>query len=106
METLDVFMCIMGLLIVLTGFFCAKYPHLIAGVNSLKPEEKAKVDMKGLGRFTRNALCMMGFSMVGVYYFLKLSGMDEVRCCLFSTVLVSFVGMIPFFIGSQKYMNK
>lgn len=106
METQDVIMCIMGLSFVLIGFFCAKYPHLIAGVNSLKPEEKEKVDLKGLGRFTCKSLCMMGIAMVLSYFLFYLGGMDKRTCLVISTVLVPIVGLIPFLIGSQKYMHK
>lgn len=106
MESPDVIICIMGLSVVLIGFFCAKYPNQIAGVNSLKPEEKAKLDLKGLGRFTRNALCLMGLAMVGAHFLFYLGGLDKRTSLVISTVLVPVVGLIPFFIGSQKYTRK
>ena len=106
MEAPDVIICLMGLFIVLTGFFCAKYPHLIAGVNSLKPEERAKLDLKGLGKFTRNALCLMGLAMVGAHFLFCLGVMDKRTSLVISTVLVPIIGLIPYFIGSQKYMRK
>lgn len=106
MEAPDVIICLMGLFFVLIGFLCAKYPHLIAGVNSLKPEERAKLDLKGLGKFTRNILCLMGLAMVGAHFLFYLGGLDKRTCLVISTVLVPIVGLIPYFIGSQKYMRK
>ena len=106
MEAPDIIICLTGLFLVLIGFLCAKYPHLIAGVNSLKPEERAKLDLKGLGKFTRNALCLMGLAMVGVPYLFHLGGLDKRTSLVISTVLVPIVGLIPYFIGSQKYMRK
>jgi len=106
MEAPDVIICLMGLFFVLIGFLCSKYPNLIAGVNSLKPEEKAKLDLKGLGKFTRNTLCLMGLAMVGAHFLFYLGGLDKRTCLVISTVLVPIVGLIPYFIGSQKYIRK
>ena len=106
MEAPDVIICLMGLFFVLIGFLCAKYPNLIAGVNSLKPEEKAKLDLKGLGKFTRNTLCLMGLAMVLAYSLFYLGVMDKRTSLVISTVLVPIIGLIPYFIGSQKYMRK
>lgn len=106
MEAPDIIMFIMSLIIVLTGFFCAKYPHLIAGINNMKPEEKAKVNLKGLGKFTRNTMILMGVAMLVVYYLLDAMGMEKEGNIAVSTVLVSIIWLIPFFIGSQKYIRK
>lgn len=106
MEAPDIIICIISLFFVVVGFFCAKYPNLIAGVNTLKPEEKAKLDSKGLGKFMRNALCLIGIAMLLVYFLFDYGGMEERVCMITSTVLVPIVGLIPLLIGAQKYMRK
>ena len=43
MEKLELFIWIFGMMFAALGALCMKWPHLIAGINTMKPEESAAI---------------------------------------------------------------
>ncbi|MFT7073079.1 DUF3784 domain-containing protein [Patiriisocius sp. Uisw_017] len=60
---IGIFLIIMGIVI----RYFKLYP-LIAGYNTLSPEEKAKVPIKKLATLMRNVLVLMGIIMIACFY--------------------------------------
>lgn len=106
MEKLELFIWIFGMMFAALGALCMKWPHLIAGINTMKPEERAKVDLKGLGRFTCIAMMGIAIAVIVSYYILRHFEVEEVKGMLVSTLLIPFIGTFYILIGSQKYHSK
>ena len=53
-----------GLFLVGMGFLVKSYPNLISGYNTLSPEKKKNVDIKGLSTYLRNGLVLIGLATI------------------------------------------
>lgn len=106
MEKLELFIWIYGVMFVAIGVLCMKWPHMIAGINTMKPEERAKVDLKGLGRFMCRTMVGIAIAVIILYYILRHFEVEEVKGMLVSTLLIPFIGTFYILIGSQKYHSK
>lgn len=106
MENLELFIWIYGAMFVAIGLLCMKWPHMIAGINTMKPEERAKVDLKGLGRFMCRAMMEIAILVMVSYYVLRHFEVEEVKGMLVSTLLVPFIGIFYILIGSIKFHRK
>ncbi len=94
---------LVGLVIMGTGFILtennAKY--LLSGYNTMTPEERAKVDAKGLVKFFNTYSRILGIVLIAVglalYY---LVGTDA---AMYALMAISILGYIPLIWQSQKY---
>lgn len=90
-------------LFVLLGLLVRKYPKLIAGYNTMSPEQQKLVDVKGLTAFMCRSFCIIGLLVLLVYYLLLWGGMAEMAAVLVSIIAVSVVGSVVMVTGAQRY---
>ena len=65
---MDIISLLTALFFITLGFLVKSFPNLIAGYNTMSPDRKKDVDIKGLSTFIRNALIITGFIIIGGYY--------------------------------------
>ena len=65
---MDIINLLTALFFITLGFLVKSFPNLIAGYNTMSPDRKKDVDIKGLSTFIRNALIITGFIIIGGYY--------------------------------------
>ena len=58
-------------MLVLIGLLVLKFPKLIAGYNTMTPEQQKKVDIKRLKTFMCRAFCVMGIAILLVSLLLQ-----------------------------------
>ena len=92
----------MGGILIICGFLAKAFPNLIAGYNTMSEKQKENVDVKGLSSFMRNAMVIIGFVVIGSYYFFRWIGIDERKYILIPAGLV-MIGAIIMVIIAQRY---
>ena len=65
---MDIISLLTALFFITLGFLVKSFPNLKAGYNTMSPDRKKDVDIKGLSTFIRNALIITGFIIIGGYY--------------------------------------
>ncbi|HOP03203.1 MAG TPA: DUF3784 domain-containing protein [Tenuifilaceae bacterium] len=90
-----------GLFLIGMGILVKSYPNLISGYNTLPPEKKKKVDIKGLSTFLRNGFALIGMAIIVIptfFYFTGLLVLSNV-----SMVAIILVGVLTIAILSLKF---
>ncbi|MBP5395799.1 MAG: DUF3784 domain-containing protein [Bacteroidales bacterium] len=92
----------MGLLFILIGWLCYRYPNLINPYGSLPPERKALVDIEGLKKAVAITMAATGFLLVitGVLAALRVIGEDT---GFFAMGGLCLAMVVPLFLFMWKY---
>jgi len=90
-----------GVFLIILGLLVKKYPNLIAGYNSLTPEQKEKVNIKKLSSLVRNSFIGMGLIIIWLDYLMKYIGYPEYTFWIFVFTVILGTGMIV--VKAQKY---
>lgn len=88
-------------MLVLIGLLVLKFPKLIAGYNTMTPEQQKKVDIKRLKTFMCRALCVMGIAILLVSLLLQPFTSDMIISLV--SVLILVPGTIYMIIKAQRY---
>ena len=102
MEFIDYVNLGMGLLLIVVGWLCYRYPNLINPYGGMSPERKALVDIEGLKRVVAITFAVTGFLLVVTATLSMTKVIDDMTSV---NVLVALVlaMMIPLFIAMWKY---
>ena len=88
-------------MLVLIGLLVLKFPKLIAGYNTMTPEQQKKVDIKRLNTFMCRAFCVMGIAILLVSLLLQPFTSDMIISLV--SVLILVPGTIYMIIKAQRY---
>ena len=88
-------------MLVLIGLLVLKFPKLIAGYNTMTPEQQKKVDIKQLKTFMCRAFCVMGIAILLVSLLLQPFTSDMIISLV--SVLILVPGTIYMIIKAQRY---
>ncbi len=88
-------------MLVLIGLLVLKFPKLIAGYNTMTPEQQKKVDIKLLKTFMCRAFCVMGIAILLVSLLLQPFTSDMIISLV--SVLILVPGTIYMIIKAQRY---
>lgn len=88
-------------MLVLIGLLVLKFPKLIAGYNTMTPEQQKKVDIKRLKTFMCHAFCVMGIAILLVSLLLQPFTSDMIISLV--SVLILVPGTIYMIIKAQRY---
>ena len=102
MEIIDYVNLGMGLLLIVVGWLCYRYPNLINPYGGLPPERKALVDIDGLKRVVAITFAVTGFLLVVTATLSMTKAIDEMMTVNVMVALVLAM-MIPLFIAMKKY---
>ena len=95
---------IVGSLLVVLGFLVKKYPDLIAGYNTMSPEQKEKVDIDGLSTHMRNSLVVIGALVVLITSLLNFIGWQQHSSG--ASISIILIGTGYMWINAYTYTNK
>lgn len=87
------FIPIFSAFFILLGLLVWRFPKLIAGYNTMTPEQQKKVDVKGLKAFMCRVFCAIGILVFVSYLLLRLF-MDEASAINISSIVVPIIGVI------------
>lgn len=91
-----------GLLLIVVGWLCYRFPNMINPYGSMSDERKALVDIEGLKRATAIILTIMGLLIIAADVLRVFNVIDvEVASWLFSGSIL--VMIIPLIIAMKKY---
>ena len=93
---------IIAVILIITGLLVWKYPGLIAGYNTMTPEQQRNVDIKGLKTFMCRAFCLVGIAVILAAYLFRQS-INGIAADLMSTILIPLSGTACILIGAQRY---
>lgn len=88
-------------MLVLIGLLVLKFPKLIAGYNTMTPEQQKKVDIKRLKTFMCRVFCVMGIAILLVSLLLQPFTSDMIISLV--SVLILVPGTIYMIIKAQRY---
>lgn len=88
-------------MLVLIGLLVLKFPKLIAGYNTMTPEQQKKGDIKRLKTFMCRAFCVMGIAILLVSLLLQHFTSDMIISLV--SVLILVPGTIYMIIKAQRY---
>lgn len=94
---------IAGLIVILSGFLVKKYPHLLAGYNTMHEEQKKEIDIDKVAKIARNVLVLTGAAVIDascIMYFLNVAQKTQINInigliVLGLTVLIIWVNRVP-----------
>ena len=92
----------MGLLLIVSGWLCYKYPNLINPYGGLSPERKALVDIDGLKRVVAITFAVTGFLLIVTATLAMTKVIGEMTTVNVMVALVLAM-MIPLFIAMWRY---
>lgn len=102
MELFDYMIVGTGLLLIVAGWLCYRFPNMINPYGSMSDERKALVDIEGLKRATAIILTIMGLLIITADVLHVFNVIDvEVASWLFSGSIL--VMIIPIIIAMKKY---
>lgn len=93
---------IIAVILIVTGLLVWKYPRLIAGYNTMTPEQQRNVDIKGLKAFMCRAFCLMGIAVILAAYLFR-QFINGIAADLMATILIPLSGTVCILIGAQRY---
>lgn len=96
------FIPIFSAFFILLGLLVWRFPKLMAGYNTMTPEQQKKVDVKGLKAFMCRVFCAIGLLVFVGYLLLRLF-MDEASAINVCSIVMPIVGVIYLLIGAQRY---
>ena len=102
MEIIDYVNLGMGLLLIVSGWLCYKYPNLINPYGGLSPERKALVDIDGLKRVVAITFAVTGFLLIVTATLSMTKVIGEMTTVNVMVALVLAM-MIPLFIAMWRY---
>ena len=83
------------------GFLVKSYPNLISGYNTLSPEKKKNVDIKGLSTYLRNGLVLIGLATIIIPTVFFWTGL--ILLANISMLAIILLGVLAIVILSQKF---
>jgi uncharacterized membrane protein len=95
---------LLAVMFMLLGYMVYKFPNLIAGYNTMSDEDKSKVDIKGLKKWTRNVLVIIGVLLLLSNYLCHYFDSPNYMDYLFYVIII--VGILTLIVGGQKYQNR
>ena len=95
------FIPIFSAFFILLGLLVWRFPKLIAGYNTMTPEQQKKVDVKGLKAFMCRVFCVIGVLVFVSYLLLRLF-MDEASAINISSIVVPIIGVIYLLSPSRR----
>ena len=102
MELFDYMIFGTGLLLIVVGWLCYRFPNIINPYGSMSDERKALVDINGLKRATAIILTIMGLLVISASVFRIFNVIDlEVATWVFSGSIL--VMIIPLILAMKKY---
>ena len=102
MEFIDYINIGMGLLLIVVGWLCYRYPNLINPYGGLSPERKALVDIDGLKRATLIIMTVTGILLIVTALLSTYKVISEIMSINVMMALVLAM-MIPLFIAMWRY---
>ena len=102
MEITDYILLGIGLLLIVSGWLCYRYPNLINPYGGMSPERKALVDIEGLKKVVAITFVVTGFLFVVTATLSMTKVIGELTSVNVMLVL-TFAMMIPLFIAMRKY---
>ena len=102
MEIIDYVNLGMGLLLIVVGLLCYRYPNLINPYGGMSPERKALVDIEGLKKVVAITFVVTGFLFIVTATLSMTKVIGELTSVNVMLVLV-VVMMIPLFIAMRRY---
>ena len=102
MEITDYILLGIGLLLIVSGWLCYRYPNLINPYGGMPPERKALVDIEGLKRVVAITFVATGFLLVVTAALSMTKVIDEMVSVYVMLALVLAM-MIPLFIAMWRY---
>ncbi len=100
-QTMDILILIVGLFMIVIGFFVKSAPDLIAGYNTLPKDKKKNVDIDGLSTFMRNGLISIGLTIIIGYFLFKWIGFTMIANSMI--LIVPIVGVTILVINAQRF---
>ncbi|WOD43051.1 DUF3784 domain-containing protein [Hwangdonia lutea] len=92
---------LVGAIFIICGVLVKKYPNLIAGYNTMTPEEKRNIDIKKFSTFLHNGLIIIGaLLIVASVVFYVIETMLLYR--LLVDVIIIFFGLLYTLINAPK----
>lgn len=102
MNTIDYINLGTGLLLIITGWLCYRFPNLINPYSSMSPERKALVDIDGLKRSSAIILTVTGVLLLFVALLSFTKVIKEETSGLLLTV-IGIAMIIPLFIAMHRH---
>ena len=102
MEIIDYINLGMGLLLIVVGLLCYRYPNLINPYGGMSPERKALVDIEGLKKVVGITFGITGFLLIVTATLSMTKVIGEITSVYVMIALVT-VMMVPLFISMWKY---
>lgn len=96
------FIPIFSAFFILLGLLVWRFPKLMAGYNTMTPEQQKKVDVKALKTFMCRVFCAIGLLVFVGYLLLRLF-MNETSAINISSIIVPIIGVIYLLAGAQRY---
>ena len=93
-----------GLFLIGMGVLVYKYPNLISGFNTLTPEQKEKVNVKGLKSFMRMVFIFMGVLIPIDFYILRVMGYPMIADYI--SFLIIIIGTIYMTVSAGSFFRK
>lgn len=98
---MDILHVIVGLFLIGLGFLVKSSPDLIVGYNTMPEEKKKNVDINGLSTYMRNAMIVMGVSIIVGYFLFKWAGFMMLANAII--LIVTVFGGLIMVINARKY---
>jgi hypothetical protein len=91
----------LGFFFIVLGFLVQAFPDLIAGYNTMSPEQKKNVDIQGLTTHARNCLIGVGLVLIAGFLFTYFTGIHLDIIPFGIPVIIG--GIIFLIVGAQKF---
>ena len=102
MEIIDYTNLGIGLLLIVSGLLCYRYPNLINPYGGMSPERKALVDIEGLKKAVAITFGITGFLMI-VTAALSMTKVIGEMTGVYVLIALAMAMMVPLFIAMGKY---
>lgn len=85
------------------GVLVYRFPNLIAGYNTMPEEEKAKVDVEGLKKWSRNMFVIIGVLLIIANYVSHSLSFVDPDYVDYAFYVIVVVGLVILVAGAQKF---
>ena len=102
MELIDYMNLGMGVLLIVIGWLCYRFPNMINPYGGLSPERKALVDIDGLKKSVAITMAVTGILLIVTVLLSICNVISEIVSVNVVMVLV-FAMLVPLFIAMKKY---
>lgn len=102
MEIIDYINLGIGLLLIVSGLLCYRYPNLINPYGGMSPERKALVDIEGLKKVLAITFGITGFLLI-VTAALSMTKVIGEMTSVYVLIALAMAMMVPLFIAMGKY---